>query len=227
MADQTIHDENIVTTAAIGDELLIWRVANNDTKRITKANFVGAILTGGGTLATGGFTLTVAGDSTINGSLVGPGFTLTVPATGTAGLLETAQTYTGAKTYSALLTAAAITASGNITANANLVASKFLILTSATATLASDAITATASLMIVDTEAAAATDTLSTINGGVDGALIIINQSNSSRDILINVSAGNIRNATATNRQMSDNSFHWMGRYKASVSLWLEVSWPN
>jgi hypothetical protein len=71
MADQTIHDENVVTTAAVADELLIWRVANNDTKRITKANFIGVTITGGGTIATGGFTLTVAGNSTINGSLVG------------------------------------------------------------------------------------------------------------------------------------------------------------
>ena len=67
-------------------------------------------MTGGGTLATGGNTLTVSGNSTINGSFVGNmtgsgtvasgGFTLTVPATGTAALLATAQTFTGLKTFS-------------------------------------------------------------------------------------------------------------------------------
>lgn len=159
---KTINGLTVTTSAAAGDLLLIWRAANNDTRKITKANFMGGVLTGAGTIATGGFTLTVGGTSTINGSVVGnmtgsgtvatggntltvsgtstingslvgsmtgsgtvatggntltvagtssiagtlsgAGFTLTVPATGTASLLGTAQTYSALKTFSAGLT---------------------------------------------------------------------------------------------------------------------------
>jgi hypothetical protein len=221
MADQTIHDETVVTSAAAADEILIWRAANNDTRRITKANFLGLTATGGGTFATGGFTLTLNGDSAINGTLAAAGFTLTVPATGTAALLGTAQTFSATQTF------AALTASGVITANGQLKANDFLILTPETATIASGAITATSSLMVVDTEASAASDTLETINGGVDGAILIITQSNSSRDVTISMSLGNIRNSASADRVFTSNSFHWIGRYKASVSLWLEIAWSG
>ena len=224
---KTIHQLPVVTTAASGDEVAIWRAANSDTKRITKANFVGATITGGGTLATGGFTLTVGGTSSINGNLSGPGFTLTVPATGTAALRDVANTFTQANTFAAATFGGATTFSAPATHTGQLNVNQFLVLTAANATLASDAITATATLMVVDTEAAAATDTLSTINGGIDGALIIIRQSNSARDILIDMTAGNIRNHSLGNRQMSDNSYMWLGMYKSAVSLWLELAWAN
>lgn len=79
---KTINGLTVTTSAAAGDLLAIWRAANNDTRKITKANFMGGVLTGAGTIATGGFTLTV-------------------PATGTASLLGTAQTYSALKTFSA------------------------------------------------------------------------------------------------------------------------------
>lgn len=90
---KTINGLTVTTSAASSDLLPIWRAANNDTRAITKANFMGGVLTGGGTIATGGFTLTVAAASTINGSLVGNmtgggtvatgGNTLTVSGTST------------------------------------------------------------------------------------------------------------------------------------------------
>ena len=59
---------------------------------------------------TGDYTLTLGGDSTVNGSLVGSmtgggtvatgGYTLTVPAAGTAALKSAAQTFTGLQTFS-------------------------------------------------------------------------------------------------------------------------------
>lgn len=114
MANKTINDLTVTTSAAADDLIPIWRAANSDTRHITKANLIGAALTGGGTIATGGFTLTLGATSTVNGSLVGNmtgggtvatgGFTLTVPATGTASLLGTAQTYSALKTFSAGLT---------------------------------------------------------------------------------------------------------------------------
>lgn len=107
---KTIHGHALVTSALGTDELLIWDVTNSIQRRITKANLIGATITGDGTLATGGFTLTIGANSTINGTLSGGGtvatggFTLTVPATGTAMLLATTQTITGNKTFSGTLT---------------------------------------------------------------------------------------------------------------------------
>jgi hypothetical protein len=68
-------------------------VALNANGRLN-SSIMGATLTGDGTVATGGFTLTVGGNSTINGTLSGggtvatAGFTLTVPATGTAAIIS-------------------------------------------------------------------------------------------------------------------------------------------
>ena len=139
MATKNLNQLTTTASAASGDLVAIWRVGDGDTRAITKANFMGGVLTGGGTIATGGFTLTVAAASTINGSLVGNmtgggtvatggntltvggtssitgtlsgagtvatgGFTLTVPATGTASLLGTAQTFSALKTFTAGLT---------------------------------------------------------------------------------------------------------------------------
>ena len=96
MANKTFNNLTVTTSAASDDLLPIWRAANNDTRKITKANFMGGVLTGAGTVATGGFTLTVGANSTINGSLVGNmtgsgtlatgGFTLTLSSSGTLAL---------------------------------------------------------------------------------------------------------------------------------------------
>lgn len=118
MATKTINALTVTTSAAAGDFLAIWRASNGDTRKITKANFIGAILSGGYTLAvggnsaingelagggsvdTGGYALTIGGNSVINGELLG-GFAGTLPADGTISLLGTAQTYSALKTFSA------------------------------------------------------------------------------------------------------------------------------
>lgn len=108
----------LVTSAASGDLIWLGVTASSLLRRITKANFIGATLTGGGVLATGGFTLTVGANSAINGTLAGggsitatgtntiagslsgggevatAGFTLTVPATGIAALRNAVQAFT-------------------------------------------------------------------------------------------------------------------------------------
>lgn len=221
MTDQTIHGEtNVATSAASTAELIFWNAESNVTQRITKANFL-KFSVSGNVITLQDYSLTLNADSAIAGTLAAAGFTLTVPATGTAALLGTAQTFSATQNF------AALTASGVITANGQLKANDFLILTPETATIASGAITATSSLMVVDTEAAAASDTLETINGGVDGAILIITQSNSSRDVTISMSLGNIRNSASADRAFTSNSFHWIGRYKSSVSLWLEIAWSG
>lgn len=107
-----------ITSAASNDLIWVGVVASNILKKITKANFMGGVLTGGGTLATGGFTLTVGANSAINGTLAGggsitttgtntiagsvtgggtvatAGFTLTVPETGIAACRNTVQAFT-------------------------------------------------------------------------------------------------------------------------------------
>lgn len=75
MANETIHDQDLVTSAAADDEIALWVVASNILKRITKANFIGATLSGDGAIVTGGHTLTV-------------------PETGTAALLAAANQFT-------------------------------------------------------------------------------------------------------------------------------------
>lgn len=82
MADKTIAALTATTSAATADEIPIWVAGSAVTRKITKANFLQGAFTGGGTVATGGFTLTV-------------------PATGTAALLATAQTFSALKTFSA------------------------------------------------------------------------------------------------------------------------------
>jgi hypothetical protein len=41
------------------------------------------------------------------------------------------------------------------------------------------------------------------------------------------MSLGNIRNSASADRVFTSNSFHWIGRYKSSVSLWLEIAWSG
>ena len=78
MADKTITQLTATTSAATADEIPIWVAGSAVTRKMTKANFLQGAFTGGGTLATGGFTLTV-------------------PATGTAALLATANVFTAAQ----------------------------------------------------------------------------------------------------------------------------------
>lgn len=103
MATATISQITEALSAAPGDWLEI-ETAAGVSRSIQKQNLLGALLSGGGTIATGGFTLTLSGNSTLNGSVVGNisgggtlalgGFTLTVPATGTA-VLKTGTPATG------------------------------------------------------------------------------------------------------------------------------------
>ena len=67
-----------------------------------------------------------------------------------------------------------------------------IILNRASATIASDTITAVGNYMIIDTEAAAAADNLATINGGSTGQMLILQTTSSSRDVTVKHGTGNI-----------------------------------
>ena len=80
MAELTVDGLGELTSPAANDEIGIWDVSAGQYLKIRRDTLVGGTITGDGTVATGGYTLTV-------------------PATGTAVLLATTQTLTGAKTF--------------------------------------------------------------------------------------------------------------------------------
>jgi hypothetical protein len=75
MAEQTVDGLGELTSPAVNDEIGIWDVSAGQYLKIRRDTLVGGTLVGGGTVATGGYTLTV-------------------PATGTAALREVANTFT-------------------------------------------------------------------------------------------------------------------------------------
>ncbi len=81
MTNKTINDLNEQVSPAAGDFLALWVTGSAAMRKVTRANLVGATLTGGGAIATGGYTLTM-------------------PATGTAALLATVNTFTRGPTIS-------------------------------------------------------------------------------------------------------------------------------
>lgn len=111
MVNKTVTELTALgTTPASNDRIGIYDVSASQYKYVTPAQLLALYVTGAGVVATGGYTLTVGGTSTINGSVVGNmtgsgtiatgGFTGTLPATGTFSLLGTAQTYSALKTFS-------------------------------------------------------------------------------------------------------------------------------
>lgn len=209
---------------------------------VTDANTVQASTlakTGAGVLtlaASGAYTLTVSGTSTVNGSLVGSitgggtlalgAFTLTVPETGTAVLLTATQTltnktlttptisatgftnaqhaHTGSTSGGQLTTAAlsnlstlvqttgAQSIAGDKTFTDDIIANGALRLGTSSETISSGVINYTACMIAVDTEGAAGTDDLTTINGGATGDLLFIRCAANARDVVIKHGTGNI-----------------------------------
>lgn len=93
--------------------------------------------------------------------------------------------------------------------------------------IASDAATvrhAKIASMQVDTEAAAATDNLATINGGTDGQTLTVNQAANSRDVTIKHGTGNIRLNGAVDFAFTTVQQNVTLMYLAGVSQWVEVS---
>jgi hypothetical protein len=96
MADVTINGLGALATPASDDYIPVWDSSAGTTLKIRRDTFVGGIVTGGGTLATAGYTLTLASSGALN---LG-GFTLAAGASGTAALSDVATTFTAAPTFS-------------------------------------------------------------------------------------------------------------------------------
>ena len=97
---------------------------------------------------------------------------------------------------------------------------------SATAlTIATGAITLTnnSSSYVLDTEGAAATDDLDTINGGQDGQIIFIKLSNVARKIFI-TSVGNIYPLGNVSNKLGNINDIILLKYDASLSKWVSIS---
>lgn len=71
-----------------------------------------------------------------------------------------------------------------------------------TLTISAGAVTATGSSHLIDTEGMAATDDLDTINGGVDGQLLVVSQADAARTVVLRDGTGNIETPTGVDISM-------------------------
>lgn len=97
MADKTINDLASLATPANDDLVGVWDTSAGQFVKVRRDVLNGGVLTGGGTVATAGFTLTL-------------------PATGTAALLGTQQVYTARETFQGGIVSGTQTGVGDDTA---------------------------------------------------------------------------------------------------------------
>lgn len=125
-----------------------------------------------------------------------------------------------------LSTAGALTVVGPVSLSDDVTVGKFIKRTKTTATIASGAITAASSWIVVDTEGAASTDDLDTISGAENYAQITIRTANSARDVVvrhIGGGTGNLRLAGQTDVTLPNSSSTITLTYEPDLSLWLET----
>jgi hypothetical protein len=101
-------------------------------------------------------------------------------------------------------------------------ADKLTVPNAGTLTIASGAITVTGSRHAVDTEAAAASDDLDTINGGSDRLVLVLNTVSNSRDVTLKDGTGNLRLAGDCTLGTSNDRI--VLEYVSSTATWVEVS---
>lgn len=97
--------------------------------------------------------------------------------------------------------------------------------TPTTLTIASGVITITSGRHTVETEAAAATDDLDTINGGIDGQMLILQTANGSRDVTIKNNTGNID--CGSDRALNGNRDTITLIYRLAVTRWQMVAFGD
>jgi len=92
-------------------------------------------------------------------------------------------------------------------------------------TIATDAITVTGSYHTVDTQGDASTDDLSTISGGVDGMIVVLQAENTARDVVVKDSVGNIQCAGDFTMDNTQDTITLL--YSAALTAWIELSRSN
>jgi len=94
-----------------------------------------------------------------------------------------------------------------------------------TLTISGGVVTATTNYHLVDTESAAATDDLDTINGGVDGMILVLHSLSGARDSTLKDNTGNL--ALAGDFTLTDVRDTITLIYAGAFALWLELSRSN
>lgn len=87
-------------------------------------------------------------------------------------------------------------------------------------TIASGVITITQGVHLVDTESAAATDDLDTINGGQDGALLVIRAVDSARTVVAKDNTGNLQLAGDFSLDNTEDTLTLL----SMSNVWYEIS---
>lgn len=93
-------------------------------------------------------------------------------------------------------------------------------------TISSGAITISGTSHTVDTESDAASDDLATINGGVDGQLLILRAENTARTVVIKAGTGNIETPDGNDITLDTTEKVVTLQYDLALSDWLVVSSP-
>ncbi len=88
-------------------------------------------------------------------------------------------------------------------------------------TIASDAITVTGSYHRVDTQSDAASDDLSTINGGVDGMRLVLRAENTARTVVVKDGVGNIQCVGDMSLDNTQDTIELI--YDGTLTAWLEI----
>lgn len=107
-----------------------------------------------------------------------------------------------------------------VTATGAVTAGRFVMTAGATLTIAAGVVNATNGYHAIDTEAAAATDDLDTINGGAAGFMLILRTANAARDVVCKDGTGNLRLAGDFTLSHTDDRLVLLH----DGSAWMELS---
>lgn len=91
-------------------------------------------------------------------------------------------------------------------------------------TISSGAVTATGSHHTVDTESDAASDDLDTINGGIDGMILIIRAENAARTVIIKNGTGNIQTPDGSDITLDELTKEVVLKYDTALNDWHVLS---
>lgn len=94
-------------------------------------------------------------------------------------------------------------------------------------TIASGAVTATRSHHTIDTEGDAASDDLDTINGGTEGALLILRAANSNRTVVVKDGTGNIQIGGDKTLDNAQDRLTLIYDSSIGVGAWVEITRAN
>lgn len=94
------------------------------------------------------------------------------------------------------------------------------------ATIATGAITYAGAFMDVDTESDAASDDLATINGGFDGAQVVLRAAHADRTVVIKHNTGNILTQDGGDIVLDNTTKRVVAQYDNALSKWVVVAQP-